>query len=41
VLHEGAQFRAFSAREILAQPRVTPYDAFAIWMHYKREQLRP
>lgn len=41
VLHEGAQFRAFSAADILSQPRVTPYDAFAIWMHYRRERFRP
>ena len=41
VLHEGAQFRAFSAADILAQLRVTPYDAFAIWMHCRRERFRP
>lgn len=40
MLHEGAEFRAFSAAEILSQPRVTPYDAFAIWMHYSRERFR-
>lgn len=40
VLHEGAEFRAFSAAGILSQPRVTPYDAFAIWMHYSRERFR-
>lgn len=39
-LHEGVQVRAFSAAEILSQPRVTPYDAFAIWMHYKRERFQ-
>jgi 8-oxo-dGTP pyrophosphatase MutT (NUDIX family) len=41
VLHEGAEFRAFSAAEILLQPRVTPYDAFAIWMHCRRERFLP
>jgi hypothetical protein len=25
--------RAFSAQDILAMPRVVPYDAFAIWLH--------
>ena len=33
VLREGAQFKAFTGAEILTQPRVTPYDAFAIWLH--------
>lgn len=40
VLHEGAQFRAFSAADMLLQPRVTPYDAFAIWLHRSQERLR-
>ena len=40
VLHEGAEFRAYSAAEILLQARVTPYDAFATWMHYSRERFR-
>ena len=38
-LHEGARFHAFSAAEILLQPRVNPYDAFAIWLHCKRERF--
>ena len=41
VLHEGAQFRAFSAREFLSLPRVTPYDAFAVWLHCRRERFQP
>lgn len=41
VLHEGAQVRAFSAFEILSEQRVTPYDAFAIWLHYRRDRFRP
>lgn len=41
VLHEGTQVRAFSVAEILSQPRVTPYDAFAIWLHYRRDRFRP
>jgi 8-oxo-dGTP pyrophosphatase MutT (NUDIX family) len=38
VLHEGAEMRVFDGAELLAKERVTPYDAFAIWMHlYRRE----
>jgi 8-oxo-dGTP pyrophosphatase MutT (NUDIX family) len=36
VLHEGADVRAFAGAELLAHQRVTPYDAFAIWMHVSR-----
>jgi 8-oxo-dGTP pyrophosphatase MutT (NUDIX family) len=39
VLHEGAQFKRFSGAEILCQQRVTPYDAFAIWMHLNRSRF--
>jgi 8-oxo-dGTP pyrophosphatase MutT (NUDIX family) len=41
VLHEGTQFRAFSAAELLSLPRVTPYDAFAVWLHCRRERFQP
>ena len=41
VLHEGTEIRAFSGMDILKQPRVTPYDAFAIWLHYRQERLKP
>jgi 8-oxo-dGTP pyrophosphatase MutT (NUDIX family) len=38
VLHEGAALCAFVGAELLAKEKVTPYDAFAIWMHlYRRE----
>jgi len=38
VLHEGAALRAFDGSELLAKEKVTPYDAFAVWMHlYRRE----
>ncbi len=38
VLHEGADVRAFDGPGLLAGEKVTPYDAFAIWMHlYRRE----
>ena len=33
VLHEGAEVRAFDGAELIAQNKVTPYDAFAVWMH--------
>lgn len=33
VLHEGQDVKAFSGADLLANHRVTPYDAFAIWMH--------
>jgi len=38
VLHEGAEVKAFTGAEILQQ-RVTPYDAFAIWLHFKRSRF--
>jgi len=41
VLHEGAEVRAFTAEELLAQPRVTPYDAFAIFLHCRRQRFQP
>lgn len=40
VLHEGARFQSFSAQELLSQPRVTPYDAFAVWLHCRQERFR-
>jgi ADP-ribose pyrophosphatase YjhB (NUDIX family) len=36
VLHEGAEMRAFSGKDLLAHERVAPYDAFALWMHMSR-----
>ena len=33
VLHEGVEVRAFEPAELLANHIVTPYDAFAVWMH--------
>lgn len=36
VLHEGSAFRAIVGNELLSGMRVTPYDAFAIWMHVNR-----
>ena len=34
-LHEGKAVRHFEAEELLLRERVTPYDAFAIWMHHR------
>ena len=39
VLGEGAAMQPFAAAELLARRNVTPYDAFAIWMHHSRERL--
>ena len=39
VLHEGAQFKAFTGAEILTQQRVTPYDAFAVWLHLNQSRF--
>jgi len=39
VLHEGSAMEAFSAPDLLAGRKVTPYDSFAVWMHYSRERL--
>lgn len=37
-LGEGRQLRVFTARELLEQPRVVPYDAFAVWLHATRPE---
>lgn len=34
-LHEGSALRHFEGEELLLRERVTPYDAFAIWMHHR------
>lgn len=34
-LHEGQALGRFGPQELFALPRVTPYDAFALWMHYR------
>lgn len=34
-LHEGREVRRFSGNHLLLRERVTPYDAFAIWMHMR------
>jgi 8-oxo-dGTP pyrophosphatase MutT (NUDIX family) len=37
-LHEGADMRAFTGKEALAL-RLSPYDGFALFMHYHRDRL--
>lgn len=39
VLGEGRELRAFTGEEVLALPRVVPYDAFALWLHISRGRL--
>lgn len=34
-LHEGQAIGEFEGEEIFGLPRVTPYDAFALWMHHR------
>ncbi len=40
VLHEGAAFEAIGGRELLTRRKVTPYDAFAVWMHMSRGRFQ-
>ncbi|MGO8920314.1 MAG: NUDIX domain-containing protein [Stellaceae bacterium] len=39
VLHEGAEMRVFSGEQILQESRVTPYDSFALFLHYARVRV--
>jgi 8-oxo-dGTP pyrophosphatase MutT (NUDIX family) len=39
-LHEGAAMRLFTPAEIFALANVTPYDAFALWLHCARDRLQ-
>ncbi len=39
-LHEGAGMKVFAAADILVEPRITPYDSFAIFLHHARNRLR-
>jgi 8-oxo-dGTP pyrophosphatase MutT (NUDIX family) len=38
-LHEGAQMRAMPGDEALSLARLSPYDAFALFMHHHRRRL--
>lgn len=40
-LGEGSKMQAFSAPELLINQLVTPYDAFALWLHSVRDQMCP
>ena len=40
VLHEGAEMRLFAPDELFDQ-RLTPYDSFALWLHFARRRLTP
>lgn len=39
VLHEGRAFKAFTGEQLLCKRRVTPYDAFAIWLHCNQKRI--
>jgi 8-oxo-dGTP pyrophosphatase MutT (NUDIX family) len=39
VLHEGAAKRVFPGPMILQEPHVTPYDAFALFLHHQRRRV--
>ena len=39
VLREGALMRVFPGEEILCHQRVTPYDSFALFLHYSRSRI--
>jgi 8-oxo-dGTP pyrophosphatase MutT (NUDIX family) len=39
VLREGAEMRALPGDEALALPRISPYDAFALFLHHQRKRL--
>ena len=38
-LGEGAGFEFFTRDELLALPRLAPYDAFALWFHANQSRL--
>lgn len=39
VLHEGADVQALPAETLLHELRVTPYDAFALFLYHDRERI--
>jgi 8-oxo-dGTP diphosphatase len=39
VLHEGAEKRVFAGADVLREPNVTPYDAFALFLYHARGRL--
>ncbi|MBI4294378.1 MAG: NUDIX domain-containing protein [Betaproteobacteria bacterium] len=38
VLHEGEDVQALRGEDLLVNRRVTPYDAFAVWMHMSQRR---
>jgi 8-oxo-dGTP pyrophosphatase MutT (NUDIX family) len=40
VLHEGAEMRLFAPTELF-DLRLTPYDSFALWLHFARNRFPP
>jgi 8-oxo-dGTP pyrophosphatase MutT (NUDIX family) len=40
VLHEGSEVRALTGDEALSLPRISPYDAFALFLHHNRHRLK-
>jgi 8-oxo-dGTP pyrophosphatase MutT (NUDIX family) len=38
-LHEGAGLEAIDGVELLTRRKVTPYDAYAVWMHMSRQRF--
>ncbi len=38
VLHEGAEMRLFMPNELF-DARLTPYDSFALWLHFARNRF--
>lgn len=38
-LSEGRAIGAFAAQILLAMPRITPYDAFALWQHINSHRI--
>jgi 8-oxo-dGTP pyrophosphatase MutT (NUDIX family) len=41
ILHEGAARKIFSNRDILLEPNIAPYDAFALFLYDQRARLKP
>jgi len=39
VLHEGQGVQAFSGEELLNEVRLTPYDAFALFLYHNRRKI--
>lgn len=39
-LHEGAEMRLFTPAELF-DVRLTPYDSFALWLHFARKRFGP